>query len=198
MPQVLPPPGMEGFEQQIQGLRWDGLEQALRNKLIEEGVEPVWLEAERKEREAEIARRERAKGPDPRFVPDCNLETAEEFSRTFTEAALGLALNEGGKGRIVVKRILPGSAAASRRIPQGGVVSVVAINGRSTDGKSLKQVQKLIKTAERPVKIDFEQPPPPEPTGEERPKGTWNAAKQRFEQEGEQAEPQVLRAGIDF
>ena len=190
------------IEHQVESLRWSGLEQALRDLIVAEGGEPVWIENERKAREEDAAHEareaERQKRPDARFVPNGDLETAERFSRTFTEAALGIALNEGGKGRIVVKRILPGSAAASRRIPQGGVASVVAVGGSSTEGLSLKQVQKLIKEAERPVTIDFEQPASTAPPDPDAPKGKWNPARQRFEAEGEAAEQTTYRAGIDF
>lgn len=192
-------------------VRWAGVEQALRNQLIAEGAEPVWLEEERKAREAAAAVRIKP----PTRVPHEDAEQATSFSRTFTEDALGLALNEGGRGAgVVVKRILPGSAAAGRRIPQGGVASVVAVNGTPTDGLSLKQVQKLIKTSERPVTIAFTQqelrppPEPPEPSpppgaggsssvkgesGGAEPKGKWNPTTQRFEEE-----KVIYRAGVDF
>ena len=50
------------------------------------------------------------------------LDINEEFERKFTEDALGIALNVGKRGAIVVKRCVPGSPSASRRIPPSWVL----------------------------------------------------------------------------
>ena len=79
------------------------------------------------------------------------LETAEEFFRTFTEQQLGLVINNGPRGSIIVKRAMPGSPSASRRIPPG--VMLVEVNGRQLQQLSLRDAQTLLKDAERPVKL---------------------------------------------
>ncbi|KAL1511719.1 hypothetical protein AB1Y20_005007 [Prymnesium parvum] len=78
---------------------------------------------------------------------------ASSFSRVFTEAALGLALNKDELGRTIVKRVLPDSPASSRNIPPGSLVT--AVNGESAHGKHFKEVQKMCQQATRPVTIDF-------------------------------------------
>ena len=82
-------------------------------------------------------------------------EIKEEFERSFTEASLGIALNVGKRGTIIVKRCVPGSPSASRRIPPGVVLTHV---GETPLGyPSLKEVQTLLQSAERPVKLRFRQ-----------------------------------------
>ena len=115
---------------------WSGLERALRDSMIKDG----YLKPE-DVRELEGGTRV--------------LECADEFSRQFTETRLGLALNVGEKGRIIVKRCMPDTPAASRRIPPGCFVK--AINGQITEHMGLKQVQDMIQQAERPVTIEFSQ-----------------------------------------
>jgi hypothetical protein len=67
---------------------------------------------------------------------------ADTFERSFTEAALGLALNVGEKGRIIVKRCVADSPAGRRRIPDGAFVTMVG--EQSTDHRSLAEVKKMI------------------------------------------------------
>lgn len=79
----------------------------------------------------------------------------ETFERKFTEQSLGLVLNIGEQNRIILKRCMPESPASSRRIPPG--VFVTTINGESIDHRSLKDVQKMIIKAERPITVGFAQ-----------------------------------------
>jgi len=72
------------------------------------------------------------------------------FSRVFTETTIGLALNMDTNSRTIVTRCLPNTPAFRRDIPTG--VYVV--------GKHFKEVQKMCKDAERPLKIDFSTIPP--------------------------------------
>ena len=83
-------------------------------------------------------------------------ETAEYFSRTYTEAVLGLAINVGGADRgerIIVKRVMPNSASSKKRIPVGAIVN--SVNGVSTVGCSLAEVQTMFAEGERPLTIEF-------------------------------------------
>ena len=57
----------------------------------------------------------------------------------------------------LVKRVLPGSAAARRRIPEGALL--VAVNGEPTARVPFKQVQLMVSRAERPVRLEFESGP---------------------------------------
>ena len=134
----------EDIQKIMQGSKsgWKGLELALRKQMVEEGHLPkscLW--------------------EDDTFDNDASttieLETDEEFLRTFTEPQLGLALNVGYRGSIVVKRCVPGSPAASRRIPPG--VMLVEVNEKKLEFISLKEAQTLLKDAERPVKLKFKQ-----------------------------------------
>lgn len=120
------------------GGKWAGIERALRAQAIQEGNLPPDHVTEATGASATLC-----------------LELAEEFSRTFTEERLGIALNYGDKGRVIVKRCVQGSAAASRRIPPGAFVT--RINGELLNHKSLEQVQQLIQKTPRPIRIDFEQ-----------------------------------------
>ena len=119
---------------------FQGLERALRQSLIDEGVLPpsaLWED----------------QADDPSQT--IQLEIKEEFERSFTEASLGIALNVGKRGTIIVKRCVPGSPSASRRIPPGVVLTHV---GETPLGyPSLKEVQTLLQSAERPVKLRFRQ-----------------------------------------
>lgn len=120
--------------------RYAGLERALRESLIKEGVLPpsaIWEDQK----------------DDPSMTVELCIE--EEFDRSFTEPALGLALNVGKRGAIVVKRCVPGSPAASRRIPPG--VELMSINEEALQYPSLKEVQTTLQKAERPVKLHFRQ-----------------------------------------
>jgi len=83
------------------------------------------------------------------------LETADTFKRTFTEQKIGLRLNVGDRGRIIVKGSVADSPAASRRIPPG--VFLDAVNEESTAHKSLKEVQTLMQEAKRPINLEFSQ-----------------------------------------
>lgn len=75
------------------------------------------------------------------------------FAATFTEEKLGIALGNDARGHVTIKRCLPGSVAENRRLPPG--YYVLDINGTSTVGKNIKQVQKMIQLAERPMTINF-------------------------------------------
>jgi len=115
--------------------RWAGLERALRAQMIKDGfLADDGLENE--ELSSHLA-----------------AEANDEFSRTFTESALGIALNVDSKGRILVKRCANGSASASRRIPPG--VILARVNRQEIATCSLHDVQTMIKEAERPVRLDF-------------------------------------------
>ena len=120
--------------------RYAGLERALREQLIREGVLPA-----------------SALWEDQRDDPTTTvqLDISETFERTFTEGALGLALNVGQRGAILVKRCVPGSPAAGRRIPPGVILTHVA--DVELEHLSLKQVQTMLQQAERPVKLTFRQ-----------------------------------------
>ena len=120
--------------------RYAGLERALRQQLIQEGVLPpsaLWEDT----------------AEDPSST--VQLCTDEEFERKFTEASLGLALNVGNHGTILVKRCVPGSPSASRRIPPGVVLTHVG--DAKLEHLSLKDVQTMLQQAERPVKLKFRQ-----------------------------------------
>lgn len=120
--------------------QWKHLEIALRRQLIEEGKLPhsaLWEDI------------------DKDTSTTVELETEEEFFRTFTDDKLGLALNTGARGRIIVKRCVPGSPAASRRIPPG--VFLLSVNETSLEQRSLKDAQEQLASAERPVKLRFAQ-----------------------------------------
>lgn len=122
---------------------WKGVEVALRRQMVEEGHLPqsalcdTWAH---NQHDASTT---------------IELETAEEFFRTFTEQQLGLVINNGPRGSIIVKRAMPGSPSASRRIPPG--VMLVEVNGRQLQQLSLRDAQTLLKDAERPVKLKFQQ-----------------------------------------
>ena len=60
--------------------------------------------------------------------------------------------------RTIVTRCLPNTPAFRRDIPSG--VYVVSVNDEYVVGKHFKEVQKLCKDAERPMKIDFSTIPP--------------------------------------
>lgn len=79
------------------------------------------------------------------------------FVRVFTERTLGLALNEM-RGKILVKGCIANSAAAKRGVPVG--VVLVSVNGEGAEHRPLKEVQRLISRAERPVALAFAQAPP--------------------------------------
>ena len=81
------------------------------------------------------------------------------FECTFTEDRLGLALGNGARGHVNIKRCMPGSVAEKRRLPPG--YYLLAVNGESTDQRNLKQVQKMIQIAERPLTLSFSRDPPP-------------------------------------
>ena len=120
--------------------RYAGLERALRQQLIQEGVLPpsaLWEDT----------------AEDPSST--VQLCTDEEFERKFTEASLGLALNVGNHGTILVKRCVPGSPSASRRIPPGVVLTHVG--DAKLEHLSLKDVQTMLQQAERPVSLRFRQ-----------------------------------------
>lgn len=127
---------MGGYDRD--GGKWNGIERALREQMIKEGNLAPDADAEAVGENATLA-----------------LEVADEFTRTFTEERLGIALNVGHKGRIIVKRCVEGTPAARRRIPPGAFVT--KINDTSTDHKSLQEVQEMIKSGTRPLKIDFSQ-----------------------------------------
>ena len=144
--------------------RWAGIERALRAQMIKDGfLADDGLENE--ELSSHLAAE--ANGMcTHRLAFLCEFATrsqhlsinrlcvyADEFSRTFTESALGIALNVDSKGRILVKRCANGSASASRRIPPGVVLA--RVNGQETAACSLHDVQTMIKEAERPVRLDF-------------------------------------------
>ena len=121
---------------------WAGMERALREQMVKEGHLPksiLW------EYEGIAA--------DP--TTTIELETDEEFLRTFTDPQLGLALNLGHRGALVVKRCVPGSPAASRRIPPG--CELVEVNQKELMHLSLKDAQLILKDAERPVTLKFRQ-----------------------------------------
>ena len=83
-------------------------------------------------------------------------ETAETFSRTFAEERLGICLGDPGvavKGKAFVAKCLPGSVAFKAGVPPGAYV--IAINGRSVEFRSFKEVKKLLQIASRPVTVDF-------------------------------------------
>ena len=84
-------------------------------------------------------------------------DDAPAFSRTFTERTLGLALNIDRRLRVFVNRVMAGSVSAKRGVVAG--LLLVAVNGVPTAGQPLKDVQKLVQSAERPVKLDFEREP---------------------------------------
>ena len=120
--------------------RYAGMERALRQQLIDEGILPpsaLWEDVRE----------------DPSTTVQLCIE--EEFTRKFTEAALGLALNVGKRGAIIVKRCVPGSPAASRRIPPG--VILTHVNDTALEYPSLKDVQTMLQQAERPVALRFRQ-----------------------------------------
>jgi C-terminal processing protease CtpA/Prc len=122
---------------------WKGIEMALRKQMVEEGHLPksaLWDTWAHDDGDASTT---------------IELETDEEFLRTFTEPQLGLALNNGPRGSIIVKRAVPGSPAASRRIPPG--VMLIEVNEQKLEHLSLKEAQTLLKDAERPVKLKFKQ-----------------------------------------
>ncbi len=82
---------------------YSGLERALREQMVAEGHLPksvLW---------------EYADGGDTSTTIE--LETDEEFLRTFTDEQLGLALNVGHRGIIIVKRCVPGAL----RCPPAGM-----------------------------------------------------------------------------
>ena len=81
----------------------------------------------------------------------------QQFVRVFTERTLGLALNEV-RGRAIVKGCMANSAAAKRGVPVG--VLLTSVNGEHAAHRPLKEVQRLISRAERPVVLTFEQAPP--------------------------------------
>ena len=98
----MPTPTQEEVAALAGKLRWSGMELALRRQMIEEGHLPpsaLWEDVK----------------DDPTSTVE--LCTDEEFNRAFTEDALGIALNVGNRGQIIVKRCVPGSPSASRRIP---------------------------------------------------------------------------------
>ena len=120
--------------------RYAGLEAALRRQLIEEGKLPpsaMWEGVEE----------------DPSTTIQLCIE--EEFERIFTEAALGLALNVGQRGTILVKRCVPGSPSASRRIPPG--VILTHVGETKLEHPSVKDVAEMLQRAERPVRLRFRQ-----------------------------------------
>lgn len=120
--------------------RYAGLERALRESLIKEGVLPpsaLWEDAKE----------------DPSKTIQLCID--EEFERKFTEASLGLALNVGRRGAILVKRCVPGSPSASRRIPPG--VILTHVGDTKLEYPSLKDVQSMLQQAERPVTLKFRQ-----------------------------------------
>lgn len=120
--------------------RYAGLERALREQLIAEGVLPptaLWEDVKED------------------VSSTIQLCIEEEFERKFTEAALGLALNVGKRGTIIVKRCVPGSPSFSRRIPPG--VILTHVNETKLEFPSLKEVQTMLQQAERPVTLKFQQ-----------------------------------------
>jgi hypothetical protein len=78
------------------------------------------------------------------------------FERVFTERTLGLALNDY-RGQIIVKGCMPNSAAAKRGVPTGVVLE--SVNGDAAAHRPLKEVQRLISRAERPVRLSFARAP---------------------------------------
>jgi C-terminal processing protease CtpA/Prc len=119
---------------------WHGLEQALRRQLVEEGQLPRSVLTE---------------GIEASESTTIELETDAVFCRTFSEPQLGLALNVGTGGGIIVKRCMPDSPSASRRIPPG--VFLTEVHGEHLEQLSLKQVQRVLQDAERPVTLRFAQ-----------------------------------------
>ena len=91
----------------------------------------------------------------PRFNADTSLYT-ETFVATFAEPALGLDLEAADGGRIVVKSAKPGSPGFLAGIPAGGYLTLVSVNGQSTSGLSLKEVGKMVQSAQRPVTLSFD------------------------------------------
>lgn len=130
---------MKAYSRQAKD-RYGGLERALREQLVSEGRLPA-----------------SALWEDTRDDPTTTIELCvdEEFERTFTEAALGLALNVGPRGAIIVKRCVPGSSSASRRIPPGVMLTHIA--GVPLEHPSLKEVQALLQGAERPLTLRLRQ-----------------------------------------
>jgi curved DNA-binding protein CbpA len=94
------------------------------------------------------------KEPPPPSSSTGDLETAEQFKRSFSELRLGLTL-ESRVGHITIKRCNPGSAAERAGVPWG--VRVLAIDDHELGNCSLKDVQSLLQAAPRPVTITFAQ-----------------------------------------
>ena len=75
------------------------------------------------------------------------------MTRVFTEKTLGLALNADRSGRIFVNKVMPGSVAGKRGIQVG--MFLAAVGATETAGTKLKDVQRLVASAERPVYLHF-------------------------------------------
>ena len=125
--------------------KWSGIEKAFREQCVRDGILKPEDVKEMEESDAKWLSGNRVVA----------LETAETFTRTFTEQKLGLRLNIGEKCRIIVKSCVSDTPAASRRIPAG--VFLDTINGESTEHKSLQQVQTMMQESKRPIHLGFSQ-----------------------------------------
>mmetsp|Transcript_33777 Transcript_33777/g.88887 ORF Transcript_33777/g.88887 Transcript_33777/m.88887 type:complete len:309 (+) Transcript_33777:112-1038(+) len=125
--------------------KWSGIERAFRDQCVRDGIlKPEDVEELEKE-DVKWLRGNRA----------IALEVEDTFKRIFTEQKLGLRLNVGDKGRIIVKSCVADTPAATRRIPPG--VFLDTINDEATAHKSLQQVQQLMIDAKRPITLGFSQ-----------------------------------------
>ena len=112
-----------------------------------------------------VAKRREAEGKEALFAADREAIAAGSrdrgcvadgsFERVFTERTLGLLLRES-HSRIHVKGAMTNSAAAKRAIPIG--VLLDSVNGEPVGCRPLKEVQRLISRAERPVRLVFSAP----------------------------------------
>jgi len=126
--------------------KWFGLERAFREQCVREGIlKPEDVEELERDDDDNWFAGQRAVA----------LEVADNFKRTFTEQKLGLRLNVGERGRIIVKGCISDSPAASRRIPPG--VFLDKVNEVSTEHRSLQEVQTMMQEAARPTHLEFSQ-----------------------------------------
>eukprot|EP00903_Cladosiphon_okamuranus_P010059 g9534.t1 len=78
---------------------------------------------------------------------------SDEFEEVFDEVAIGIELTDvkyKGSSRVLVKRVVPGSAAASRPRIKADFV-LVSANGVNLERQNAAAAKKIIKTSSRPL-----------------------------------------------
>ena len=76
------------------------------------------------------------------------------FSETFYSSKLGLDLEEDDGGRIRIARVERSSEAFQRGVPP--LTFLTSVNGKSVTGVPVQEVQQLIRSAQRPLSLEFD------------------------------------------